>query len=507
MALPKLARNTLHSSLAGASAAIGNFLGVVLVARILGPGGAGNVALAIWIVGTAVTLCDLGLPLTVARFMPELAARGQEAEARAFASAFFLPLLATTLALVLVCAFLYLFHDSLIALVKALPFDNETNAIWAALGALFALQAVGNYGLAQLRGAQRFDLAARLSTLSLFVQLAGVAVGASLFGVPGALVGYGGGSALLAVYALARIRPRGTIPADLRRRAWSFAAASWGVGLIAAIVWSRTEIAFLNHWRGPAEAGLYSVANTLALVATQAPLLMTGGLLAHFSEQWAVGDRALLQQSLASALRFMAFLIFPACFGMAAVAPAIVPLMFGERFAEAVPATTVLVAAQAVAALSTVTSALLFAVERNRFLVRIGAVGAVVLIACGFLVVPAYGLMGAVGARVVIQLALVAAAFVYIARGLEFALPLRPVGLIALAALGCALVARAIVMWAPGLPGLIGAIVAGAIVYIALARLLRALPREDLSRLGAIFRNLPPWLSPVVAPLVLFLEH
>lgn len=507
MALPKLARNTLHSSLAGASTAIGNFLGVVLVARILGPGGAGNVALAIWIVGTAVTLCDLGLPLTVARFVPELTARGQDGEARAFPSAFFAPLLATTLAGALICAFLYLFHDPLIAVVNILPFDNEPNEVWAALGALFALQAIGNYGLAQLRGAQRFDLAARLAMASFFVQLAGVAVGALAFGVPGALVGYGGGSALLAAHALARIGFKGAIAPDLRRRAWKFSMASWGVGLIAAIVWSRTELAFLNHWRGPYEAGLYSVANTLALVATQAPLLMTGGLLAHFSEQWAVGDRALLQQSLASALRFMAFLIFPACFGMAAVAPSVVPLVFGPAFADAVPATTVLVAAQAFAALSTVTSALLFAVERNRFLVRIGAVGAVALIACGFLVVPAFGLMGAVGARVVIQLSLVAAAFVYIARALEFSVSARSLALIALAAFVCALVAREIVTLTPGPVGLVVAIVAGALVYFALVRLWRALPREDVTRLAAIFRKLPPWLSPIVAPLVQFLEH
>ena len=40
MALQRFARNTLHSTLAGASTALGAFLSVVVVARILGPGGA-----------------------------------------------------------------------------------------------------------------------------------------------------------------------------------------------------------------------------------------------------------------------------------------------------------------------------------------------------------------------------------------------------------------------------------------------------------------------------------
>ena len=96
MALPRFARNTLNSTLAGASTALGAFLSVVVVARLLGPDGAGSVALAIWLIGTLVTICDLGLPMTVARFLPDLNARAQKDEATRFAPAFFLPLLATT---------------------------------------------------------------------------------------------------------------------------------------------------------------------------------------------------------------------------------------------------------------------------------------------------------------------------------------------------------------------------------------------------------------------------
>ena len=507
MALQKLARNTLHASIAGAMVAIGNFLAAIIVARMLGPSGAGNVALAIWIVGTAVTLCDLGLPLTVARFVLELTARNQMQDAEHFAGAFFAPVLATTLFGVALCAVLFFVHTPLLEAIPALPFDDQPNWIWAALAALFTLQAIGNYGLAQMRGLQRFDLAARLASLSLVLQLVGVAVGGAWFGAPGALVGYGGGAALMAVYALAGVRINASIDPDLRRRAWSFSVASWGVGLIAAIVWSRTEIAFLSHWRGPHEAGLYAVANTLALMATQAPLLMTGGLLAHFAEQWALGARAALDESVASALRFMAFLIFPACFGMAAIAPVLAPLLFGPAFAEASSAATLLVAGQAFGALSTVTSALLFAIERNGFLVKIGLVGAGALLACGFFIVPAFGLMGAVGARVLIQFALVAAAFVYISRSLGFAIPWRSLALIMLAASGSALAARATIMWLPDVFGLLLAIGVGIVVFVGLARLFRALPAADIRRLVAIFRKLPSWLSPVVAPLVQFLEH
>ena len=504
MALPRFARNTLHSSLAGASTALGSLLSVVVVARMLGPGGAGNVALGIWIVGTLVTLCDLGLPITIARFVPDLEARALHDDAGNFARAFYPAILATTAVGATALAALWRMAPILEPRFPVLPFDDVASTVWLSLAVLFALQAIGNYGLSQLRGAQKFDEAARLTAISLAIQLAAVATGAYFFGPTGALVGYGGGSLLLALYTLTHIKPGGRIDHELKQRAWRFSLASWGVGLIAAVVWSRTELAFLNHYRGPHEAGLYSAANTLATVATQAPLLMTGGLLALFSQLYAVGDKAGLKRAFASAVRFMSFLIFPACFGMAAIAPALVPALFGAEFAEASTAAAVLVAAQAFGAVSTVSSALLFATERNYFLVRTGVAGAAAIVAAGVLVVPVYGLMGAVVARSLIQFTIVAASFVYLHRALDCPSPYGSVARIVGSAAGSAIAARAVVNIAPGPVGIALAILLGVAVYFALARLTRALPDDDLDRLTDLVGKAPAWLTPFLSPVVQF---
>ncbi len=504
MALPRFARNTLHSSIAGASTALGSLLSVVVVARMLGPGGAGNVALGIWIVGTLVTLCDLGLPITIARFVPDLEARALDEDAGNFARAFFPAILLTTALGGMALASLWELAPILEARFPILPFDDVASTVWLALAVLFVLQAIGNYGLSQLRGAQQFDEAARLSAISLLVQLGGVALGAWLLGPTGALVGYGGGSLLLAIYTIANIRPGARIETDLKQRAWRFSLSSWGVGLIAAIVWSRTELAFLNHYRGAHEAGLYSAANTLATVATQAPLLMTGGLLALFSQLFAVGDKAGLTRAFASAVRFMSFLIFPACFGMAAIAPSLVPALFGVDFGEASDAAAVLVAAQAFGAVSTVSSALLFATERNYFLVRTGVLGAIAIVAAGVFIIPDYGLMGAVVARSLIQFAIVAASFVYLHRALDCASPYASVARIIGSAAGCAIAARAMVDIMPGPLGIALAILAGGAVYFALVRLTRALPDEDVGRLSDLAGKAPGWLSPLLSPVVQF---
>ena len=174
------------------------------------------------IVGTLVTICDLGLPITIARFIPDLEARAQHDEAGNFARAFFPAILLTTVVGAAALVALWPLAPILEPYFPILPFDEVASSIWLALAVLFVLQAVGNYGLSQLRGAQKFDEAARLSSISLLVQLVGVAIGAWAMGPTGALIGYGGGSLLMAVYTIAHIRPGAKLGGDLKQRAWRF---------------------------------------------------------------------------------------------------------------------------------------------------------------------------------------------------------------------------------------------------------------------------------------------
>jgi hypothetical protein len=115
--------------------------------------------------------------------------------------------------------------------------------------------------------------------------------------------------------------------------------------------------------------------------------------------------------------------------------------------------------------------------------------------------------MGAVVARSIIQFLIVGASFVYIGRALQCPTPYGSVLRIVIAAVGCAVAAGAVVRLAPGWPGIAPAIAIGALVYLGLARVLRALPQDDLRQLQDVAGNMPPWLSPVVTPLVQFLEH
>jgi O-antigen/teichoic acid export membrane protein len=502
MALHRFAQNTFFATLAGLSSALAGLAASIIVARMMGPDGAGAVALAVWIAGTAVTLGDLGLPLTISRFLPGLDARGARADAAALPGLLIPALLATTAVGVGVSGAAFLAVPAIERLQPGLLGGaGLPPSAWLAIAALFAAQALGNYGLARLRGEQRFGLAARVSIAAALMQVAGVGVGCAWFGVDGALLGYALGSVAPAFFLPRPRRAAGGVDPALRRRAWRFALDSWGAGLISVIVWTRSELAFLNYWRGPHETGLYAVAITLCLIAAQGPLLMTGGLLALLSERHARGDQEGLARGYAGALRFVGALLFPACFGMAAIAPVLLPTFFGPAFAPAAPVATFLVAAQAFGSITTVASTLLFATEKNRFLVHTGLLGALALLVAGVTIIPAFGLMGTAAARVTIQCVLAGAAFLYVDRLLGCRAPYGALARIVAAAALCGLAARWIVVLLPTQAGLALAIGAGVCVYAGALGLLRPFTREDLAQLATLADRFPRFAG-ATAPLL-----
>jgi O-antigen/teichoic acid export membrane protein len=506
MALHRFAHNTLFATIAGASIAIGSLIGSIIVARLLGPPGAGAVALALWIAGTSVTFADLGLPLTISRFLPDLHARGRNDDAYALARSFTLPLLATTLVGFGLALALFLLTDALRANYPGiLPFDHLSSTIWLAIGAVFAAQAMGNFGMSFLRGEQRFRLAALLAMAAFLLQIASVALGAYYCGVEGALFGFGVAGLLPATVVLRLGMGKHPLDQNVKRRAWTFAIHSWGAGLISAIVWGRTELAFLSHWRSAEEAGYYAVGITISMIAVQLPLLSAGSLLALFSERYGSNDREGLRRAYEKATRFMALLLFPACFGMAAICPLVLPLFFGPSFAKASDVTALLVAAQGLGALSAVSSNFLFAAERSRFLVRIGIFGALALLIAGLTIIPTFGLIGTAATRAIIQVGLAAAAFIYIGRKLHYPPPTLSLVLTLIAAIACAGAARFVVTEIPTALGLVLAIATGFIVYAFGVRFLKILPQEDLDQIAALVARLPANLARALLPVIKFL--
>jgi O-antigen/teichoic acid export membrane protein len=262
---------------------------------------------------------------------------------------------------------------------------------------------------------------------------------------------------------------------------------------VSLVAWSRLEFGFLEAAGDRHGIAMFSVALTLAQLATQVPLLLGGALLAHFSALTGTGEIDAGRRTYATATRIIAFVAFPMCFGTAALAPTLVPLLFGRAFSSAVPVASVLVAFGAVGAIATVGSSYVYATEKSRFIALSGAASAVVAVLAFAYCIPRWGANGAAWARSVVQCLSVAAGIAYIKASLGSSFPLRQVARIAM---GAALSAgtAALVVRVPTQAWL--ATVAGFLAYVATyllaTRYLRLLGFEEVEGLDAVARRMHP---------------
>lgn len=481
------ARRSFLGAIAGSSLTLGSFISGVAVARLLGVEAMGTVGFLVWIALMAAPFVDFGMAPAVARYAAELRGRGEADEARRLsgrlARALIIPVV-IALAAVLVIAFA---GDTVAQVSDArLP-----HFVWLLLAALIGLQVFAQFAYSTMRGEQAFGRMASVSAVSLLLQVLCVGAGGWIFGISGALGGYVAGQIVPAVFAFRLMARRGSVAPELVRRVRRFALFAWAAGVASAFVWSRIEIFFLERYWGVEAVGLFTVALALTSLATQAPQLLTGAFLPLLSEQYGRSDIDAMRNACRTGTRLLAALAFPACLGMAAITPALLPLIYGHDFAGAIPATMILAAAAALSVTTVPATHMVMAAERSDFIFFSSIIGAICAVMAGFLLVPAFGLIGAALARAGIQLLMVGIGTWFVWRRLGFEPPVGSLARVFFAATVTAAVAFAAVQVIGGPISLVVALPLAATVYLPALRLFRALPESDRVVLSTVVGGLP----------------
>jgi len=492
--VPRFLKNSIIGAVAGGSIMLGTFVSAVIVARVLGVSGSGTVAYAVWMVLMIAAIVDIGMSPAIVRYGSEL--RGQQQEDTA-------ERLAGRLVRVLAVPVLLAAGAILASVFLAgdfggtwLPRTGKSGELeFEVLGTLVALyvvaQAFASYNYAYLRGKQDFNTLAKLTLASVALQVALVTVGSVAFGIVGALAGYAAGQILPALAACRLLRASGRLDERLRERVGRYARYAWAANVANAFVWSRIEVFFLERYWGSEAVAMFTVALVLTSLAAQGPLLLTTGVLSFLAEKHGRSDVDALKEAFETGTRLLAALTFPACLGMAAIMPVLLPLIYGKAFADAVPAAIILAGAATVGATSIVATNLVQAVERSDFIFFSSAFGALVAVLAGFLLVPIFGVIGAAVARATIQVTMVMIGLWFVARYLGYPLPLVSLGRLFLAAGVAASVAAASVLTVGGTLSLLIAVPGAVLTYVIALRLTCALPPSDLARLAEVAAALP----------------
>jgi O-antigen/teichoic acid export membrane protein len=474
------------------------FVCSIITARLLGPEANGTIAFALWLSLTGALIAELGTGVTLLRILPQLRLQGyDEVARRGFASRLARPIVISTVVLL-----------TLYSIVYWEPGDDH----WASLapitlfitGILFFVQSIGSATQNYLIGEQRLGSFFRLTIIASIFQLAIVLAGALAFGIAGALVGYVAGQVVLFVYTMRILAtPRNACGIGIRYLVGSSLLLS-AEFIVDSIFLNRLELLFLEHFHGMEVVSYYAVALSLANLALQLPIQLTGSLLPYYSEHLETNRTDKLPIAVFSGVvRSIAYLTLPMSFGLAAISESISVTIYGEAFRPSGNIVALLAFTAPVFVLSRICTLYFYSLGRIRDRLIIATVCSTIMVLGCLALVPSLGGEGAALARFIVFLIMCLIMFAKMKVEGSMKPMFAALAKVMLAAAACGLAAGFVADSWPGAAGLVSAILCGAIVYLVFLRLLKAVPLTDIEVLSKFSARLPALLA---APTSLLLS-
>lgn len=453
-----LLRSSSLAVLGGLSTSFAGVLSGIIVANMLGASGTGSVAMALWIVFLAVTFADFGISGGIARYLPD-SDLSTERKQQAAGYLFQWFVIAIVVGLCFVGMLISLFWGDIRS--RYTTSENDAVILAVLIGTCFLVHMLYAFTFHYLRGSGRFGTIAATALLGTVLQVNGVALGSWLLGVPGALAGYILGSLPLAVTWFRLRRSRFRRNANLRRRVRTYTRTLWLAALLSPLLWTRIDLLLVDQFAGLRMAGLFTAAAALPALLIQLGNMVCSALLPHLASLNMEDRTGAARSGLAGAMA----ILFPMAFGAAAIAPVLVPLVYGEEFGPAGITSTLLSISAAASIVTLAFSTILNLLEQNRKLIISGILGAVLTVGFGFALVPTYGIVGAASARIAAQGA-VAVLTIWQIRSVQPGIVGAWMWQLLVAASFCGLAAAAVLAAMGGWLGLLIAVLVGALTYV-----------------------------------------
>ena len=462
----------------------------VLTARYLLPDDMGRYAFLVWLAGLLAVVLSLGLPTTLTRYTAEAIGGGRPATAGALLGLIVRRQAVLALAAASATAGAALFVPGPWRLPLALTAVSVPLLVLHGSVAAF-LSGLQSFGGQALLGMAM--LAAQVGLLLLVVGLDG--------GVGGLLLAHAvtnaAGLGVLAWLAWRQGHRHGALPAsellgdearaDVRR----YARSASLLVVLDAVVWQRTEVAFLQALAPAAEVAFYALAFGVAAQISRIPYQLSVVLFPSFPALVGGGRVAELAGLHATAMRYFVLLGAPLAVGLAVTAPAVVRLLYGPAYDPAAAVLVVFALGSVVAFAAGASPAVLHAMKRQDRLLRQGLLAAVLDLVLAFVLVPIAGALGAALASTAAQALGSVLAIRAAVRLAGAAVPASALARITMAALAMGVVAGMPMLVVGGATGLVAAVLLGAAAYPLALRALHALSAEDLDRTRVLLERLP----------------
>ena len=284
------------------------------------------------------------------------------------------------------------------------------------------------------------------------------------------------------VRARLRIRPRlmwdKAFVKELVKKAFPFALAG---GFVK--IYTSADVVLLTTFAGTVAAGIYSVPYKLTYAFQFIPMAFTAALYPAMSRAYAT-DKTRLGQLLFKGLWYLSLIVAPVVAGMIALAAPLVHLVYGPAYAAAVLPLQMLIPTLIFIFLDFPVGSLLNGTDRQTTQTTIMGVSTVISVLLNLVLIPMFGIMGAVVAALCSHGVLFVSGLAAANKFLEWPFA-RMLGLWLRIGVSAAGMGLAVAAAAGHLP-LVGALALGILLYPLLILLTRAFRVSDIKELMSI---------------------
>ncbi|HEX5431350.1 MAG TPA: polysaccharide biosynthesis C-terminal domain-containing protein [Bryobacteraceae bacterium] len=495
-----IASNSVWNIVEVACGFVATFATAIPMARIIGPERLGYYNYVQWLINISGLVGLLGIPGATRKYMAEyLGANEPEIAKAVFRNTFriqaVIAFLITASGLGLVLwgapeAYKWISFFLVLSLFPSMVASIPSQANVAA--ERMVLNTVGSMA------SYAINIAAVTLSLVLGWDLLGIAIGVCLFRAVDCAV------RLLLVNRWLSGFARIPLPSELKRKMRTFSGYNLALMILNTIVWDRSDMFFLQKFgRDAAEISFFSAAVGLVEKVQLMPSAFGTAAFATIQAQFG-RDRSELSKLASNALWYAFAFSMPLLLGLAVVGGQLLPLLYGSKYAPAVPVLTVAALLAIPKCLAAPAWSVMEAESRQGFLVVWLILCAIVNIAADILLIPARGAMGAAFANGIAQLLLVAGIVwrVHFLFGLNF----RFGGTVKLLFSGIAMTGAVLAFpFGSKLWTMPAKIILGVVVFAAIVHLTRAFGADDRERLLLLKSSLPARFRPSFVRLVCFL--
>lgn len=481
------------------------FLGLVvsaLIARSLGPDDFGRYAYLLWLSGILVVLGNNGFGISAIRFISESLGKGQPETARNIHGWLRRRQLVSVAAIVVVFALAFPW-------IKPAGWEGHAGLLVGVVVISVMAKTIYLFDVSVAKGHGLFSVEAWSTMVMSLIYTVGVAVLALL---KSSLSAYLIFFAAVSVGHLLVIRPMmkrldvvpGRAPCDDELLARVKNHWAWTVVQVSVATLSNKTIEtfLLNRLVGPAEVGYFAIATNLTRGAVElVSSSLTTLLMPAMAHAYGAGGMRQVNTILSDALRYSMFLGLMIA-GLGTLWAALgVGLMYGDKYATVVQVLQAMVLIGGLTLTEGAFGALLSTTDNQRVRAYVALLSVGVSAAAALVLVPQYGLMGAVLAHAITRITVLSVMALFITRLLKLSLPWRELGRLTASAVLAALVAGGIVWLHPHVLVQFAAGIVYAVVFIIATIWLKGWRAKDARLLASLAGRKPSLTGRWVPPL------